>query len=174
MKTKKHATIYTDRLCLRPFMETDTEDMLAILTNKEIAKTYMLPDFASYEDAKNLFERLKSLSHSHERFVYGIDLDGRIIGYIHDVQVEQDEVEVGYVIYPDHKGQGFATESLKGIIGEFFHAGFQSVTAGAFEGNIASMRVMEKSGMTLIEKTEQIPYRDQILHCIFYKIDATP
>jgi len=49
-----------------------------------------------------------------------------------------------------------------------FARGFSEVLAGAFEENLASMRIMEKSGMTRIEKTDEIEYRGKVHQCVYY------
>ena len=46
--------------------------------------------------------------------------------------------------------------------------GFRKVIAGAFEENRASLRVMEKCGMTLQPETEDIDYRGKIHRCVYY------
>ena len=50
MKTSKALVINTDRLCLRPIAEEDKEDMIELLTNDEISKTFMIPDFKSHDE----------------------------------------------------------------------------------------------------------------------------
>lgn len=168
MQRKNRDTIPTGRLCLRSISDGDVEDMIALLANKEIAKTYMLPEFQSREEIIKLFERLKALSESKEHFVYGIDLQGHIIGFLNDVQITKDTVEVGYVIHPDYKNQGFATEAFGAVIQALFDAGFRVVTAGAFVENPASFRVMEKCGMQKSTLEEDIDYRGQTHHCLYY------
>ena len=46
--------------------------------------------------------------------------------------------------------------------------GFATVTAGAFEQNVASLRVMQKCGMVRLEKTDEIEYRGRVHTCIYY------
>ena len=66
----------------------DTERILDLLTNAEIAQNYMLPDYAQREDAMPLAKRMIELSHEEKRVVTGIDLEGRIIGWINDTGIE--------------------------------------------------------------------------------------
>ena len=47
--------IFTERLLLRPYTEADCEPMIRILQNKEISKTFMLPDFEDDAAAERLF-----------------------------------------------------------------------------------------------------------------------
>ena len=169
MKFTKSSTIHTERLCLRAINDGDVEEVLSIVTDKEVAKTYMLPDFETREDALQLFASLKRLSSAADRFVYGIDLDGKIIGFINEVEIENDEIEVGFVISPNHKSNGYATEVLEASMDELFRLGFDKVKTGVFEGNLASMRVMEKSSMRRLDMTTELEYRGKVHKCIWFE-----
>jgi RimJ/RimL family protein N-acetyltransferase len=168
MKFPNRPRIVTQRLCLRQISPEDREEMFALLTNEEVSRTYMIPEFQSEEEINRLFEVFQRLSRSEDRFVYGISLDDRLIGFLNDVEVREGDVELGYVIHPDQKGRGFATEALGAAMAELFDAGFSTVRAGAFEENRASMRVMEKCGMALTGEEEQIEYRGKMRRCICY------
>lgn len=146
----------------------DLETMLDILTNDCVKQTYMLPDFPSREDAVPLFQRLVYLSGDSRRFVRGIYADETLVGFLNDVEIENGAIELGYVIHPRFQGNGYATEALGIAIGELFRLGFQAVITGAFRQNAASIRVMEKNGMTRIEKTEPIEYRGKTHICVYY------
>lgn len=147
----------------------DRENMLDILTNEEVGLTYLLPRFAQRRDALPLFDRLKTFSENPSRFVYGICRQDRLIGWINEVEIQGSEIEVGYVIHPEYKNQGFATDALSLAITELFRLGFTAVKAAAFEENIPSMRVMEKNGMIRTGETETLEYRGLIRRCICYK-----
>lgn len=146
----------------------DLETMLDILTNDCVKQTYMLPDFPSREDAVPLFQRLVYLSGDSRRFVRGIYADETLVGFLNDVEIENGAIELGYVIHPRFQGNGYATEALGIAIGELFRLGFQAVITGAFRQNAASIRVMEKNGMTRIEKAEPIEYRGKTHICVYY------
>ena len=153
---------------LAPLRAADLETMLDILTNDCVKQTYMLPDFPSREDAVPLFQRLVYLSGDSRRFVRGIYADETLVGFLNDVEIENGAIELGYVIHPRFQGNGYATEALGIAIGELFRLGFQAVITGAFRQNAASIRVMEKNGMTRIEKTEPIDYRGKTHICVYY------
>ena len=172
MKEKINAVIKTDRLTLRPFEEGDLERTLAILTDTEVKKTYMLPDFASTEQAERLFRRFIELSGDPARFVYAVSNEEGIVGFLNDVERTETTVEMGYVIATPYWGRGYATEAFLAVIRELFAAGFTTVRAGAFSENIPSMRVMEKCGMCRTGETEIIPYRGVDRLCIYYEIRA--
>lgn len=148
-----------ERLTLRPLAESDREALIALAKNEEIKKTYMLPDFESVEKENAFFGRMLACSLSERHFLRAISLDGDLIGMFNDCAVSGKRVEVGYFVDPAHKGRGYATEALRKAIAELFQRGFDTVTAGYFEGNTASRRVMEKCGMRPLCKTETVTYR---------------
>ena len=160
--------VKTERLELRPFAESDREATVRILMDNRVNKTYMLPDFESVEKAEGLFRRLMDLSMREERYVAAISRDGEAVGFLNDVEIHGDSIELGYVIHPDHWGRGYMTEALKAVTEELFRAGFRQVITGAFETNLASIRVMEKAGMQKIEKTDAIDYRGRTHTCVYY------
>ena len=158
------------KITLRPICDNDQDDMVELLTNEQIKKTYMIPDFESKDEAVALFQRLCALSKSEERFVYGIDFGGKLVGLINDVGIQDGQVEMGYAIHPNYSNRGFATDALKIAIQKVFDAGYQTVKAAAFEGNLASMKVMEKSGMTPTGEEETVEYGGKVHHCVCYEI----
>ena len=132
----------------------------------------MLPEFSSAAEAEKLFRRLREMSLDPAWFVYGVYLGNEIIGFINEVEKSEEEIELGYVVTPCRQNCGYATEVLSAAITELFRMGYQKVRAGAFEGNIASMRVMEKCGMKNTEADSEIAYRGTIHRCINYWISA--
>lgn len=162
--------IHTDHLALRPFMAEDEDAVVAMLTDPRVSATYVLPDFHRREDAVALFMRLLVLSGRPGHFIYGIYLHNTPVGFLNDVSFSEDAVEVGYVVAPEHWNRGYATEVLRACIDALFALGFSRVTAGYFEGNIASRRVMEKCGMRPAGHTETIDYRGRETTCVYYEI----
>ena len=86
-----------------------------------------------------------------------------------DVEITETSIELGYVIHPAHHNCGFATEALQACIQALHTMGFETVRTGAFEENPASIRVMEKSGMTRLAETEIIPYRGKDHLCVYFE-----
>ena len=169
MQGKRPEQMQTDRLCLRAITDSDEESMVAALTCAEIAKTYMIPEFSSPQEVKLLFERFKNLSVNPDRFVYGIYWNEKLIGWVNEVEDTGEAMELGFVITPSYQRQGFATEALQCCMQALFDAGYLAVKTGAFEENIASIRVMEKCGMTRLEETETIEYRGNTHRCILFE-----
>ena len=162
--------IKTSRLILKPMAESDVEAALDLLTNDMVKQTYMLPDFAQRSDAIPLFERIMKLSQDPDRFVRGIYLQGHLIGSMNEVERIDNSVEIGYLVHPDYHNQGYMTEALAAVFPHLFKMGFREVFCGAFEHNKASLRVMEKAGMTLMARTDNITYRGNVHRCIYYHV----
>ena len=74
------------------------------------------------------------------------------------------------MIHPDCHNRGYMTRALKAAIEELFALNYRKVVCGAFEGNKASQRVMEKAGMTKIDFTEIIAYRGKQHLCVYYEM----
>lgn len=157
-----------DWLTLKPYTDRDEARMIALLTHDEIKKTFMLPDFATREDASAMFQRLKRLSEVKEHYERGVYLDGVLIGFVNDVEIESRQIELGYVIDPLYKNRGYATRALRIAIDELFGMGYRAICCGAFENNLASQRVMQKCGMQLTDRRERIEYRGQAYDCVYY------
>ena len=162
--------IYTKRLCLTALDTSHTEDLIEIITSDVVKRTYMLPDFKNHEEALRLANRLVELSAGDAHYVVGVCLEDKLIGFMNDTEISADgtSVELGWAFNPAYYNKGYATEAVSAMIDRLFAEGFSEVTAGAFEENPASMRVMEKSGMTRISKTESIEYREKTHNCVFY------
>ena len=167
----KPSVIRTKRLVLRAIRDGDREAMFRIFADDTIKKTFMLPDFDSREAMEKLFQRFIALSEDPERFIYGISLDTRLIGFLNETKKDETRIELGYVIHPDWQNEGCMTEALAAAVEALFSMGYQAVGAGFFEGNDASRRVMEKCGLRLAGWSEEIAYRGEDRECVMYLID---
>lgn len=162
--------IETLRLTLKPYSDQDQDKMIELLTHPIIKETFIIPDFKTKEEAVIMFEKLKDYSFDPHHYERGIYLKGELIGFVNDVEINGKSIELGYVIHPDHHHQGYATEALQAVIQDLFNAGYTEVITGAFEKNRASCRVMEKCGMQLFDRVEDMEYQGVLQRCIYYHI----
>jgi [ribosomal protein S5]-alanine N-acetyltransferase len=66
-------------------------------------------------------------------------------------------LEIGYYVASSYRRQGYASEATKAVIDwTLSQPSVQTVTAGCDPDNIASKRVLEKSGMQVVESREKI------------------
>lgn len=80
--------------------------------------------------------------------------------------------ELWYKLHPDHWRKGYATEAVAEIFTMGFNKlGLHRIEAGCATENIASIRVLEKAGMTREgRKREILPVRGKWLDNYFYSI----
>ena len=168
----KKPLIRTERLTIKPYAPSDTERLAALLTNRVITETFMVPEFETLGHPTALAAKLVAFSQPEDtkHLEYGIYSGGVLIGFINDCGIEEDEIEIGYVIHPDYKGHGYATEAVGAVINELRGMGFKKVTAGFFSENTASRRVMEKCGMVQNDEEDEEEYRGVTHKCYYCEI----
>ncbi len=159
--------LQTPRLTIDRLAPDDREALSSLLQNEEIKKTYMIPDFRDAEELDRMLARFLALSASPEHLMRGIYREGHLIGFVNDVEIRDACIELGYVIHPEHWGNGYATEMLRAVTDALWVRGFARIRAGAFSENPASLRVMEKCGMRRCAETEVISYRGADHTCIY-------
>ena len=162
--------INTSRLTLSAFRECDFDALMSIFKSDAVKATYMVPDLQTREDEMKLFSALRTVSERDDRYVFGIFLDGKLIGILNDTEINGINIEIGYALHPDYYNQGYATEAFGAVIEHLFSKGFEVILAGAFEENTASMRVMEKCGMKRTKMTAEIEYLGVTHKCVYYSI----
>ena len=154
-----HVLLETDRLILRRFTPADA-DYLYDLDNDPEVMRYInggapTPRAAIQNDILPVF------MHYDERFPeYGfwaaIEQDtGDFVGWfsLRPAQGASYEVILGYRLRRAAWGKGYATEGARALIGKgFTKLGARRVVATTYEHNLASRRVMEKLGMTLVRR----------------------
>lgn len=169
---EKPDEIRTPHLVLKALADGDRGPFLRLCGDARIKKSYMLPDFESAAQADAFFARIRALSASKEHFLYGIFLDGEVIGMLNDCEIGGKKIELGYFIAPEHWNRGYASEALGAAVDELFSMGFETVTAGYFAENPASRRVMEKCGMRPLSEESVISYRGRDHVCRFCCVTA--
>lgn len=169
IKIEKKEMVRSERLVLKPYSVDDRDKLVELFTNEEIVETFMVPDFEKMEQYYELADKVIAFSSpcDKEHLEYGIYLDNALIGTINDCGFDDETIEIGYLIHPDYWGKGYATEALSTIITQIADMGFSRIVAGYFEKNVASRRVMEKCGMTLIDKVNIEEYRGN-RHTTYY------
>ncbi len=86
--------------------------------------------------------------------------DGVYVGKL-DTEVNAANVatNVGYLFFPEFWGQGYASEAILTLTNHFADCGIVKMLATVTEGNLASYRVLEKSGFM---KNRIIPDNDTV------------
>jgi RimJ/RimL family protein N-acetyltransferase len=87
--------------------------------------------------------------------------DGMVIGDIgfHGPPNQAGAVTVGYGLAPGARGNGYATEALRALVAwALAQPGVASVEADTTHANLPSQRVMERAGMRLVDRNEQLRF----------------
>lgn len=153
----------TERLVLRRFTKEDAEKVYASwVTDAETTKYLTWEVHDDFSLTKSIVDSWVD-AYSKEEFCYNwiVELKDtkEVIGNIaaRDFSIVDESCEVAYCYSSKYFGKGYATEALKKVINFFFEdVNLHTITAYHIGGNIASGKVMEKSGM---QKVAVIPER---------------
>ena len=151
-----HWPLRTDRLLIRPCHPGDAEALYSLRIRPEIATwAHSVPP-----DLDTWRERFRDPAIAPH--VLTVELAGQVIGelmaFVRDGEAQREvrdaaagsEAEVGWLIAPEHQGQGLATEAGQALLDLCFGPlGLRRVVASTVQANAASWRVMEKLGMRL-------------------------
>ncbi len=137
----------TERLSIRPFLESDYEDLYEYLSLKEIY-TYEPGNPVSLVEAKTLAaERARGTNF----WAAVLKEKNKVIGHVSFFPVEPKHFltwEIGYIFNPAYQNQGYATEATKAVIAyAFTDLGAHRITGHCDQENTASWKVLEKCGM---------------------------
>lgn len=107
--------------------------------------------FETIEDAKDTVEFLMGVyKNGNGPLVYPVLLkDGTNIGYVQAVPMDDDKWEIGYHIAKAYADEGYATEAVKAFLPVVMkELKIKEILGICVAENIASMKVLEKSGFT--------------------------
>lgn len=150
----------TERLILRPWKETDAENLYAYASDPEVGPPAGWPPHTSVENSREIIKGVLS-----RKETYAVCLrDGKPIGSIGlhlngstDMTDRDDECELGYWIAKPFWGQGMIPEAARELLRYAFEQlGMRAVWCGYYEGNDKSRKVQEKLGFVYQHKTEGI------------------
>jgi|SRR6266496_1121693 len=143
-----HPTLETARLRLRPYTETDIDELLPLIGVREVAATTLrIPHPYTAQDGKEFL----ALAADPDNIWLAITRlnDGRQIGGIGlRVELEHHHAELGYWLGVQYWRQGYATEAAQAVLRYGFEElGLHRIFASHFKQNPASARVLKKLGM---------------------------
>lgn len=92
---------------IRKFSELDFEPLHCLLSDPKVM-LYLEPPY-SREQTRSFLQAALS---DHPP-VYAVELDGCLIGYVIYHAFDQDSMEIGWVLFPEHWGKGYASELTK-------------------------------------------------------------
>jgi RimJ/RimL family protein N-acetyltransferase len=152
LMTDQRPTIVTQRLRLRPFIQSDAGDVTRLAGDKRVAATTLnLPHPYPEVLANQWIASHEENFISRRSLVLAICLrsDGQLIGAVGlTIKLDLDNAELGYWISAEFWNSGYATEAAYAITTYGFERlHLHKIYAHHFAGNDSSGRVMQKIGM---------------------------
>ena len=147
--------IETERLWLRPFTPADLDELHDVRSRPEVHR-YLYGSVLSRDELKAKLDtriaKMSRLTQPGDSLLLAVVRkdSGVLIG---DVELEwlpgaHQQAEIGYVLHPDHYGNGFATEASRPLLRiAFENLKVHRVTGKLDARNDASGRVLAKLGM---------------------------
>lgn len=149
----------TNRLILRRFTIEDADMMFENWASDSVVTKYLTwPAHTDVSITKEILNMWINDYDNKKFYQWGIELKetNELIGGISIVGIDEgkESMEVGYCISKKYWNMGYTTEATKEVIRFCFEVvGAKKVTAKHDAENIASGRVMEKSGMIYTHNT---------------------
>ena len=158
----------TDRLTFREWNDGDLDRLDSICSDPQVMQ-FVGDGQAWTRDRTGQFiqsaEMLRENGYCQWALIH--KADGKLIGYCGFVNTDDDR-EIGWRLATGYWGQGLATEAARAVLTHgIMTLGFQRVIATVQASNLGSIRVIEKLGMTLVNRF----HRDD-REVLVYSVDA--
>ena len=151
--------LYTDRLCLRPWLHRDLLDLY------EYASVPGVGEMAGWRHHKSIAESERVLNYLIiTRKTFALTLNDKVIGSLgvdnYDTELFpelQDKLgrELGFTLSRDYWGQGIMDEAVEAVCRWLFsELHFDFILCGCFEDNFRSVKLQEKCGFKFFCKAK--------------------
>ena len=159
-------TIETERLILRPWEESDAEDLYEYAKDERVGPAAGWEAHTSVENSREIIRIVLS---APETYAVCLKEDNRPIGSIGlfkpektDGDIADGDLEVGFWVAVPFWGNGYIPEAVRALQKRAFtELGCEALWCGYYEGNAKSKRAQEKCGFvyhhTVPDKPCRIP-----------------
>ncbi|MBX7468165.1 MULTISPECIES: GNAT family N-acetyltransferase [Streptomyces] len=145
-------SISTDRLVLRPFEDADSSALIEMMNDEQVVAWTSVPHPYSARDADDWVRHLAPRERTEGRgIVWAVTefLTQRLVGIVHfqNTNWRTLATEVGYVVAPWARGEGYATEGVLAAAQWLFgDQHFERLELRTAADNTASQQVAQKIG----------------------------
>ena len=146
-----NVTLHTGRMILRPWRQTDLDDLYAYASVDGVGQMAGWKPHESKEESQIILDMFIG----HKK-TFALEYQGKVIGSLGIEQYNEDHFpefgdkkcrEIGYVLSKEYWGQGLMPEAVKEVIRHLFEVvGLDVIFCGHFLWNKQSQRVQEKCG----------------------------
>lgn len=159
----------TERLIIRSTKKADADFCIGIWLDDEMGKYLTDPPKEKagtiYEDWKNSVETYDGCHY----FVAVLKATDEHIGSCSLVPSDDEKVwDLGYCVHKDFWRQGYGSEMLSELIHFCKLQGANIMTAPVAKENIASNRLVQKFGFTVVKESQCKKSRTDIYHDLFH------
>lgn len=146
------SVLRTERTTLRPWTVDDAGYYFDILGRRTVTQWLGEPEpLANVRAARRRIERVENYATPRvpgARAIVpdevGYPVGAAMLGRLPD----DEEIQVGWYLHPDHTGQGYVTEAARAVLDEALACGHRRIWAGMWPHNEASASVCRRLGMT--------------------------
>jgi len=162
----------TERLTLRPMLQSDTAALFAILGDTEAMRFWQRPAITRLAVAEEMVrEQIAAEALCRYWTVWRQDdaIGSCDLSFIDPVE---NRAETGFLFRRDQWGQGYAAEAMGAVIGHGFDGlGLQLLTASTHARNLRARRVLERLDFDLeglVDGHQPVP--GVVMDCAFYAL----
>lgn len=134
----------TERLILRPFRESDLQDLYEYLSDEQTVRYEPYKPMTLAETQDNLRWRMDT----EAMIAVERREDHKLIGNLYFAKGDFQTAELGYVFNRRFWGRGYASESCRALINQAFAEGTHRIIAECDPENVNSWRLLEALGFT--------------------------
>jgi RimJ/RimL family protein N-acetyltransferase len=155
--------IESERMCLR---QLASEEARALLRGRSDPERPWMAGYPMQGTLIAVEAFVRAVENGVDPGAYGVyqlirASDGVVIGDIgfHGPPSPVGSVTVGYGLAPGARGQGYATEALRAVVAwALAQPEVAAVEADTTHANLPSQRVMERAGMRLVDRSDQLRF----------------
>lgn len=156
--------LQTERLILRPWEETDAEKLYEYAKDDRVGPIAGWPPHTSVENSREVIRNVLS---ADETYAVCLKKDNKAIGSIglmigknSNLELPENEGEIGYWIGIPFWGQGLIPEAIRALICHAFNElHLARLWCGYFDGNEKSKRCQEKCGFVYHHTNNDIRWK---------------
>jgi RimJ/RimL family protein N-acetyltransferase len=151
MKTPDRGEILTPRLKLRRARASDLDDLHAVFGNALAMRYWSTPPHAHLHQTRAFVDAMMAAP-AEESDDFVVEHKSRVIGKAGCWRIP----EVGFILHPDHWGQGLAHEALAAVIERAFaRFPIAALEADVDPRNAASLGLLKKLGFEEVRRAER-------------------
>lgn len=153
----------TQRLILRPWQESDADILYSYAKDPQVGPAAGWPVHTSPENSREIITGVLSAKETYavvlKQTMEPVGGIGLLVGAASNLDLPDNEGEIGYWIGVPFWGQGYIPEAVEKLIDHGFGTlGLDKIWCGYFDGNDKSRRVQEKCGFKYARLEKDKPW----------------